>query len=81
VKVRDSTRNGRDFAHFAVAVLNPFKQRSFRQALYFLLRAAAATFTFTFRLFRLSCTPAGDVIQSFHEESHCTIARATVGGH
>ncbi len=30
---------------------------------------------------RLSCTPAGDVIQLLHEESHRTIARATGGGH
>jgi hypothetical protein len=30
---------------------------------------------------RLSCTPAGDVIQLLHEESHRTIARATDGGH
>jgi hypothetical protein len=31
--------------------------------------------------FSLSCTPAGDVIQSLHEEPHRTIARATGGGH
>ena len=32
-------------------------------------------------LLSLSCTPARDVIQLLHEESHRTIARATGGGH